>query len=362
MNREIIQGNVFETIKQIADESVDCVITSPPYWGLRDYGMEDQFGNEPDFRDFLAKLRELMNQIRRILKPTGTVWVNLGDCYNGTGDHTNTQEFGKQQLKGGSEYIDKNPRNVTSIQKKSRIGIPERFYIQCIDDGWLGRNHLVWYKSNAMPSSVQDRYSNKWESVFFFTKNQKYLFDLDAVRVTSTTEIKPLKTKENQPHTQSSLFGEDDDVAAVGIHEKYAEEPQSNVARLHKEREGNPNYAQDQYTNRMLDARANGAQHDNPLGNPKGKNPGDVLFINPKPFIEAHFATFPVALPMELIKAGCPVGGLVYDPFFGSGTVGVAAEKLNRRWMGSELNPEYIEIARKRLEPYKNARLEITHE
>ncbi|SVE64606.1 uncharacterized protein METZ01_LOCUS517460, partial [marine metagenome] len=161
MNRKILEGDIFDKIKEIPDKSIDTIITSPPYWGLRDYGVDGQFGLEPDFKDYLSKMQKVMVELWRVLKDTGSCWVNLGDTYS----------MGKNA--------------------KSRVGIPERFYINCIDSGWIARNHLVWTKNNAMPSAVKDRFTNKWESIFFFVKQQKYYFDLDAVREKSLTETKP---------------------------------------------------------------------------------------------------------------------------------------------------------------------------
>src|SRR3990167_2282333 len=178
-NRTILQGDVLEKIKEIPDESIDCIISSPPYWGLRDYGVEGQWGLEPDFHEYLAKMRTLMNELKRVLKKTGSCWINLGDCYGShRSNEDNLMRSEKQEQAPVSNY------------EKSRLGIPERFYIQCIDDGWKARNHISWYKENAMPSSVKDRFTNKWESIFFFVKAQKYYFNLNAVREKPKTETK----------------------------------------------------------------------------------------------------------------------------------------------------------------------------
>lgn len=421
MNRTILQGDVLEKLAEIPAESIDCIISSPPYWGLRDYGVEGQFGLEPDFRDFLKTMQKIMDQLKRVLKKTGSCWINLGDSYG-------TQP----------------------PYEKSRMAIPERFYIDCIDNGWIARNHIPWYKSNSMPSSVKDRFTNKWESIFFFAKEKKYYFNLDAVREETITESKSfnIRVRDNITGLAQKKLGDKAWTATDKEKENYTDErvnkPKLNQtldkkqdSTLGADGKPNPTYkgfnerwnnkAQDQYTKRILEERQNGSQHDNPLGNPKGKNPGDVFFINPKPFAEAHFATFPVDLPLKILKCACPnqvckkcgkprypiskptadyqeildkkpwsnadsmkkysglsadklsnnclvasyqiMGytdcgcnagwkpGIVLDPFFGAGSTGVAAEKLGLQWMGIDLNPEYIEIARKRLAPYQNKHL-----
>ena len=265
-NRTILIGDVLEKLKEIPDESFDVEISSPPYWGLRDYGVEGQWGLEKDFREYLNKLDQLMVELKRVLKKTGTCWINLGDTYNGTGDHSDMLNFGKQNSTHGVDHLRLEGHLDKTIQRKSRHGIPERFYINCIDNGWISRNHIPWYKSNAMPSSIKDRFTNKWESIFFFAKNQKYYFNLDAVREKPLTESKPfnLRVREakkgrgqlklgEDPKAWKMAEWEDGDYDRYGVRvgrrtndeklnnrnfmpikEKYEDEPESNVARLHR--------------------------------------------------------------------------------------------------------------------------------
>jgi len=391
-NRTILHGDVLEKLKEIPEESIDCIITSPPYWGLRDYGADGQWGLESDFKQYLEKLRQMMNCLRVVLKKTGTCWVDLGDTY-GCNDG------------------------------KSRYGIPERFYIQCIDDGWIARNHIPWIKENSMPSSVKDRFTNKWESIFFFVKQQKYYFNLDGVRERPKTETKPfnIRVRENiTGHAQAKL-GDMSWTASeeeLDTHNKLGEKKQDNVPsknhnlyegfndrwkeRKHSEQtiarehfgmynkegnllsnnwkkgfdeNGNCYGCREHYSKHpRLKAPYNsvketGMGHGSSCNchscstrtfvpcNPKGKNPGDIFNINPRPFPEAHFATFPIDLPLKILKCACPENGTVLDPFFGAGTVGMAAERLGLNWIGIELKQEYIDIARKRLLPYQNERL-----
>ena len=414
MNRTIFQGDVLEKLAEIESESIDCVISSPPYWGLRDYGVGGQLGLEPDFRDYLKTMNDIMVQLKRVLKNTGTCWINLGDTYG----HNSG---------------------------KSRYGIPERFYINCIDDGWIARNHIPWYKANSMPSSVKDRFTNKWESIFFFAKQQKYYFDLDSVREqllgkeskpfnvrvrdspkgkygtlfsatedeitnhNSKGERKMLNVGGQSPHgihrnrkegkaDWESGFDEDGNCYGCGKpkskhrsgHDKninngdtaeftpcnpkgknpgdvfFIDEETTLKLKDHYDNNGNCLGCGKHFTKHAVSKRAQGSENrderqkvDYVWCNARGKNPGDVFFINPKPFPEAHFATFPVELPTKILKCACPKDGIVLDPFLGSGTVGIAAEQLGLKWCGIELNEEYIKIARKRLDPFRNDSLEM---
>jgi len=401
LHRQILQGDVMDKIKEIPDESIDCVITSPPYWGLRDYQLDGQWGLEKDFHQFLDRLDSLMNEIRRVMKKTATCWVNLGDTYASkpVGKFTHSAQLRNRNMTAhkSSGTMDKTK---SGIREKSRFGIPERFYIRCIDNGWIARNYIPWVKANSMPQSTQDRFTNKWEPIFFFAKERKYYFNLDAVREKLITEVKKTKIRKNDGIQNSlDIFGK-----SKKIHEKYENMPQSNVVRLHREREGNPNNTDDhvskypkrsnggrlgKYRNDIRKqnntlgadgkpkqtykdfnqkwqeqinsgkygedkenrARVVGYMNSTHGGNANGKNPGDVFNINPRPFPEAHFATFPLDLPEKILKCACPPKGIVLDPFFGSGTVGFAAEMLDREWVGIEKKQEYIDIARDRLNP-----------
>jgi len=421
-NGKILHGDVLERLKEIPDESVDVEITSPPYWGLRDYGVKGQLGLEPDFRDYLKIMRQVMDELKRVLKKTGTCWINLGDSYAGTTMHSDWQgvderfdskRFREGEFKGTSK---------SQIQAKSRYGIPERFYIQCIDDGWLARNHIPWYKSNSMPSSIKDRFTNKWESVFFFAKEKKYYFNLDAVRERTLTDSKPfnIRVRENISGRAQMKLGDRAWTASEEEMKTYnkdgtrkmVEVPGQTTQGIHRNRtEGKPDWEENSdrkqdnvvMGNGRIDPTKKGFnkrygegkwqrhydENGNCLGcgkhwtkhtisdttkegsggavsrsesiawcNSKGKNPGDVFFINPRPFPESHFATFPPELPEKILKCACPEGGTVLDPFFGAGTVGLVAEQLNKKWIGIELSEEYIEMCKKRLAPYNSIRLD----
>jgi len=446
LNRTILVGDVLEQLKRIPEKSIDCVITSPPYWGLRDYGEEGQWGLEPDFRVYLEKMMNMMWHLKRILKDTGTVWINLGDSYSANRTYQVPNTITPKTI---HQSVPKNAKLI-GIPEKSRLGIPERFYIMCIDENWIARNHISWYKSNSMPSSVKDRFTNKWESIFFFAKQQKYYFNLDAVREKSLTDSKPfnIRVRENiTGHAQAKL-GDRSWTATdeeLETHNEKGERKQDNTLGADGKPKANYKGFNERWNKGKLNAQPEGRSGLNygmnvknyyierglEFGNPNGKNPGDVFFINPRPFPEAHFATFPVDLPLKILKCACPdkvckkcgkprnplskpteayqkiidqkawranteenwnpkvqgnalshktghfsaeyvtVGytdcgcnagwdaGIVLDPFFGAGTVGIAAEKLGLQWVGIELKQEYVDIAKKRLLPYMNERLFI---
>ena len=403
MTRKILLGDVFEKIKEIPDETVDVVCTSPPYWGLRDYGVEGQMGMEPDFHDYLAKLNTLMRELRRVLKKTGTVWVNLGDTYStvsgGMKDIAkgNTKQYGKiQYLDKGTENKEVYGIDQTNMKKglkpKCRVGIPERFYINCIDDGWIARNHIVWTKNNAMPSSVKDRFTNKWESVFFFAKEKKYYFNLDVVREECITKPKPFNVRVRDSNNARFLQKATDEEKAnhnkkgekksddgkVKPHWNTTMRERVNQARkdgnIHYNPLGNPlgknpGDVFEYRTGTDLKENYDGSKYDNQkeeglhrqglykgkyadskdINHPLGKNPGDIFLINTKAYKGAHFAVFPPALPEKILKCSCPKDGLVLDPFLGSGTTAWVAQQLNLNWIGIELNEEYAKIAKDRL-------------
>ena len=206
-----------ERLKEIPSISIDTVITSPPYWALRQYPDDKQWGAEQTFQEYLAKLDLLMLELKRVVKDTGTVWVNLGDTYTGSGKGVGTDVSTNKR----SWEFDKKPKIIETLKPKSRVGIPERFYINCIDNGWIARNHVIWFKHNSMPSSVKDRFTTKYESVFFFAKKRKYYFDLDSVREECVTVYKKPKNRK--------------------INEKYADltvpnQNNCNTERLHRDR------------------------------------------------------------------------------------------------------------------------------
>lgn len=310
MNK-IFCGDTLEITKTIADKSIDCVITSPPYWQLRDYGWNGQWGLEKTYQEYLEHLWSLMDEIYRVLKDTGTVWINLGDSYNGAkqGNTQGTQGGYAIPKKGTVENNSGVNKSKQTMPDKCLMLIPHRFAIGCIDRGWILRNDVVWAKRNGMPESVTDRFSKKHEFFFFFVKQQKYYFDLDGVRdKTKPESIERAKGIYNGSYANTNKTG-------IGV----------------KLEHGNP----DRFCN------------------PLGKNPGDVSDfwdIPTQPSSDKHYATYNFDLIDKPIIAGCPKDGIILDPFCGTGTTIARAIQLDRQGIGIDGSEEYCKIAEKRIE------------
>jgi DNA modification methylase len=305
---KIINGNSLEVLKTIPDNSIDCCITSPPYWGLRDYGHEEQLGSEKHFKDFVINLSNVFDEVQRVLKPTGTCFVNLGDTYAGSGSGTTKNADTSKYVENSKQvYVLPNGTSKASqfrgtAMNKSLCMIPERFAIEMIDRGWCLRNQIIWHKPNQMPSSAKDRFTVDFEKVFFFVKQPTdYYFE-----------------QQLEPYTEPL-----DRWAGQMVRGNYKTKTEQFAVQERDGRDMRPN--------------------------PEGKNMRTVWSINTEPSTEAHFATYPQRLVERMLKAGCPENGIVLDPFFGSGTTGVYARKVNRNFVGIELNPEYVKIAENRL-------------
>ena len=359
-------GDVFEKLKKIPNNSIDCIITSPPYYGVRDYGTLGQWGLEPDFRIYLVKMQVVIDEFKRILKKSGSFWLNIGDSYGGTTMHADwtsiDPSFSSNRLKNGGFTT-----TVVKPFPKSLIGIPSRLFTYCIDSGWKARNFIPWEKNNPMPSSVKDRLSNVWEPVFFFTKSERYYSNLDEIREPLKTKIRPsfnLRVREAKNGKNKKKYGNNFKAtkAEKRSHNDKGEKKQDQTIGA----DGKPKVTYKGFNNRWTQKRQRVAsvrppgtarnQHSgiydkdgNLLINPKGKNPGDVFHINVRPFKGAHFATFPPKLPEKIIKFAVPKNGIVLDPFFGAGTVGLVAQQLGRKWIGIDLKREYAELAIQRI-------------
>jgi DNA modification methylase len=296
-----------DTLKRMPDNFIDCVITSPPYWQLRDYGYPEQWGLEPTFQEYLDHLWQLMDEIYRVLKNNGTVWVNLGDTY-ARGSRAK-KDSNNQTLRSNHEHlIEPNTKPDYEGLDKCLLLIPHRFAIGCIDRGWIIRNDIIWAKRNGMPESVTDRFTKKHEYIFFMVKQEKYYFDLDSIR----DKHKWANDKRND-----------------GNRHEYSNDVKS----------------QD---NKWLATNAVSF-------NAKGKNPGsvsDFWDITTKGSTNEHYAAYNDELIKKPILAGCPENGIIYDPFMGSGSTAQAALRANRQFIGSEMSFKYCEIANNRIEPY----------
>ena len=301
---KIYQEPCLETLKKMPDNFLDCVITSPPYWQLRDYGYPEQWGLEPTYKQYLENLWSMMDLIYQKLKPEGTVWVNLGDTYargSRSKDGTNHTVISKSK----EHHIEPLTKPDYGSLDKCLLLIPHRFAIGCIDRGWIVRNDVIWAKRNGMPESVTDRFSKKHEYFFFMVKSEKYHFDLDAIR---------------DKHL-SKTFN------LVGNNSEY----NSHLGVSDKSTLG--------------------------TGNELGKNPGtvsDFWDVPTKPSSVKHYASYNDELIKKPILAGCPEGGIIYDPFMGTGSTAEASLRAGRKFIGSEMSEDYVKICDERLNTFLN--------
>lgn len=328
MSVTILQGDVREVLATLPGDYFDCVVTSPPYWGLRDYGVVGQIGLEPTLAEHLTIMVEVFNQVRRVLKPSGTLWLNYGDCYATTPNGKSAAAY-KAEGADDRTFRDKPFSTIGGVLKpKDLCMIPNRLAIALQEAGWWVRSEIIWHKPNPMPESVRDRPTSAHEKVWLLAKSERYFYDADAIR-------EPLAA--------------------------------SSIARL-----GQPNLENQAGSLRANGgAKTNGAMKAVRFGGDKGQgehgaaarpasgneweggqgaNARNVWSIPTQPFKEAHFATMAPELAERCIKAGSPAGGLVLDPFGGAGTTGLVADRLGRHATLIELNLSYIDIARRRIE------------
>lgn len=377
VNRTIINADVLAGLVQIPDRSISCVITSPPYYKVRDYGVDGQWGLEKDPETFLDRLGLFMQQIHRVLRDDGIAWINLGDC-----------------IIDGGWY-----------------GFPEAFFTNCRRAGWVSVSKPIWWKRNAMPSSTKIRLAPRYENIYGFTKSYKtkiwrhrilkiwvttkpqgvdgvegndwvmvdeekqslwdgypYYFNLDAIRIPLQTVQKQsfnLRVREAKKGKLHQKYGSAYTATQTEIdsHDNLGVKKQDSTLGADGKPKANYEGFNDRWKNRkMLDVpgqrphnihlrrdKGHNGPNEEYIVNELGKNPGDLLDITVKPFKDSHFATFPPDLPELLIKCSCPEGGWVLDPFCGAGTVPLVAEKLKRNWCGIEIKQSYIDLARQRI-------------
>jgi DNA modification methylase len=308
----IICGDALQTLLTLPSSSVDCVVTSPPYYSVRTYGVEGEYGQEPDFHDYLRTMMSVFAEVRRVLKTSGTLWLNMGDCYGTDGKGV------KRAIRRGAVGSDAHHRELgtgISVKSKSLACIPWRLASMMVDDGWILRNVVVWAKTNGMPHSVRDRFTNHWEPIFLFVRSSRYFFNLNAVRIPQVSG------------PSMAVWNELDGTTAYHNAEKVGSEVSASRTYAINTRKKSRLYT----------------------GHPLGKNPGDVWPISTVGEFEGHhFATFPERLVLPCVLAGCPEGGTVLDPFCGTGTTLVVALRTGRNALGIDLNPEYVDITRKR--------------
>lgn len=294
-SNQILHGDCFTLIDKLENNSIDCIVTSPPYWGLRDYYQESQFGNESNFEEYVTKLVNLFIQLKPKLKPSATIWVNLGDTYNNykceNRNPSHSQNFNRSPEPNTSHFVKK---NVTHIAKQSLLMLPARFAIGMIENNFILRNEIIWHKPNPMPESVRNRCTKAHEMFYFFTLNTNYWSDFEAIKTIS----KQPKDNRNEDRKRKPTKI-NNGMRKSGVYEK--------------------------------------------------ANKRDVWSVPVARCLEAHTAVFPEELIEPCILAGCPPQGLILDPFMGTGTTALMARKHNRNYVGFEINQEYISIANNRL-------------
>jgi len=346
-------GDSLDILRTLSSDSVHCVVTSPPYWGLRDYGVDGQIGLEPSPAEFITKLVDVFDEVRRVLRPDGTCWVNMGDSYAAGGQGAGSGPC-KQDTNAGTLRLDRPRKAPSGFKPKDLMLMPHRLVIALQDAGWYVRQDIVWSKPNPMPESVTDRCTKSHEYIFLLTKTGKYYFDAAAIAepVTGSTVVRLSQDIEQQAGSDRVPGKTNGTMKAVarGVgwgHGTDAEE--RGRGRVSKR----DNFKRENSKRAVAHPGQSAGTHrpdraDTIPGLTRNKR--SVWTMATQSFKEAHFATFPIELPTLCIKAGCPVGGTVLDPFFGAGTTGVAADRLQRDCIGIELNPTYAEMARCRIQ------------
>ena len=311
----ILCGDAVEQLKSLPDESIDMCLTSPPYFSLRNYDVAGQIGQETTPDEYIDRLLAVFAEVHRVLKPEGTLWLNIGDAYAGSGQGAGTKNpSAKQKSNRGMSHMQvegfkSKLLTVQDCKRKDMIGIPWKLAFALRDAGWYLRQDIIWYKPNVMPEPVKDRCTKSYEHVFLLTKSTGYYFNSDAIREpcseASLADFKRRKTLTNKGGGQDSYEGVRPDLC----------------------RSRADYYAKD------------------------GKrNARDVWQINTKPYKGAHFATFPEELARRCVAAGCPDNGIVLDPFMGAGTTAVAAKQQCKHYVGVDLNPNYVALAEERIQ------------
>jgi DNA modification methylase len=308
MSVQVLTGDCRETLKTLPDGSVHCCVTSPPYFGLRDYGHDGQIGLEQTPTEFVEQLVSVFREVKRVLRDDGTLWLNLGDSYAGGGGHSPNAPSSKTSKSGkyGKALKEGGIRPSGAIKQKDLIGIPWRVAFALQADGWYLRQDIIWHKPNPMPESVTDRCTKAHEYIFLLSKSARYFFNNSAIIEPSVSPVK--EGRYDHRGTES-----------YGVNGGHHDRNDDSAAQLFSRK------------------------------NDGTRNRRSVWSVNTKPYRGAHFATFPPDLIRPCILAGCPAGGTVLDPFGGSGTTGQVAMEEGRKAILCELNPEYVKLIDQRL-------------
>jgi site-specific DNA-methyltransferase (adenine-specific) len=377
MTVQLLLGDCLETLKTLPDGCVQTCVTSPPYYGLRDYGVEGQIGLEETPEAYVAKLVAVFREVRRVLKDDGTLWLNLGDSYagsnNGSNDH---REDGASLSKNDNKYGAHKP-GLAGLKPKDLIGIPWMVAFALRADGWWLRQDIIWAKPNPMPESVTDRCTKSHEYIFMFSKSAQYFYDYESIlepanfdgrkdtRFKGAVKNYEFADPNGGINTISRVGGEQWPRKMSGIGPKHGQErdrgEEYKPIRGYKTKDQLPDmqhHGKDIYSRTGTNIVGHSGNY-NADGEPNmqtdkdgvpARNKRDVWTVTTKPYRKAHFATYPPDLIEPCILAGSRPGDTVLDPFNGSGTTGAVSLKHHRNYIGCELNPAYIELTNKRLE------------
>ena len=347
MTADILTGDSLERLKSLPDAAINTCVTSPPYYGLRDYGVDGQIGLEETPEQYINRLVEVFREVKRVLRDDGTLWVNIGDSYHHT--QSNNGGYSKKSTLAGFTNPETKGRianeagnavrlNMDGVKPKDLIGIPWMLAFALRADGWYLRQDIIWAKPNPMPESVRDRCTKSHEYIFLLSKSPKYYYDAESI---------------SEPVSESTVWRCSQDVDAQTGSDRVPGKTNGNMKAVM------PRYGGNKYTNDpdvFSRTKSGNAYEYRPM-----RNKRSVWTVTTKPFKGSHFAVFPPDLIEPCILAGCPADGLVLDPFTGSGTTGVVALKNGRNFVGCELNPQYVEMAKRRIkrEGIRQERIEM---
>lgn len=316
----VLEGDCREKLRELPAKSVDCCVTSPPYWALRDYGHPSQIGLETSVLEYVDAVVGVFKEVRRVLKTSGTLWLVLGDCYVSAGGTGNQGARGQRTGRTHTQRNLKRHAKRYGLKPKDLAGVPWRVALGLQAAGWYLRSDIVWHKPNCLPSSARDRPTVAHEYVFLLTRRTKYFYDRDAIAepcVSNEYDRKKMREKKDR------IGGK----TLSATHDRYAGQ---NTSQLGQKRG---------------------------VGDGVMRNKRTIWTVPTVPYRGDHTAAFPPDLVETCILAGCPEGGLVLDPFCGTGTVGAVALEHRRRFVGIELNSKYAELARARILSTKQPRL-----